>query len=60
MDTTAVILAVASPPGRSLRGIVRASGPACLALLEPHVQCLDRSRGARPARLLADGLDLAC
>ncbi len=60
MDTTAVILAVASPPGRSLRGIVRASGPACVALLEPHVQCLDRSRGARPARLLADGLDLAC
>ena len=60
MDTTAVILAVASPPGRSLRGIVRASGPACVALLEPHVQCLDRSRGMRPARLLADGLDLAC
>ncbi len=60
MDTTAVILAVASPPGRSLRGIVRASGPACVALLEPHLECADRSRGARPARLLADGLDLAC
>ena len=60
MDTTAVILAVASPPGRSLRGIVRTSGPACVALLEPILLCADLSRGARPARLLADGLDLAC
>ncbi len=60
MDTTAVILAVASPPGRSLRGIVRASGPACVALLEPHLECADLTRGARPARMLADGLDLAC
>ncbi len=60
MDTTAVILAVASPPGRSLRGIVRASGPACVALLEPHLECADGARGARPARMLADGLDLAC
>jgi len=60
VDTTAVILAVASPPGRSLRGIVRTSGPACVALLEPILLCADLSRGARPARLLADGLDLAC
>ena len=60
MDTTAVILAVASPPGRALRGIVRASGRGCMTLLEPHLQCTDRSRGARPARLLAEGLDLAC
>ncbi len=60
MDTTAVILAVSSPPGRSLRGIVRMSGPVCVPLLEPILQCADLSRGARPARLLADGLDLAC
>ncbi len=59
MDTTAVILAVASPPGRSLRGIVRASGPACFALLEPHVGG-PWSRGARRGRLRADGLDFAC
>jgi tRNA modification GTPase len=60
VDTTAVILAVASPPGRSLRGIVRASGPACFELLETVLDCLDRSRGVRPGRLNADGLDLAC
>ncbi len=60
MDTTAVILAVASPPGRALRGIVRASGRACTTLLQPNLSCSDLSRGARPARLLADGLDLAC
>ncbi len=59
MDTTAVILAVASPPGRSLRGIVRASGPACFALLEPHVGG-PWSRAARRGRLRADGLDVAC
>ncbi len=60
MDTTAVILAVASPPGRSLRGIVRVSGPACFALLGTDLHGADRARGARPARLHADGLDLAC
>jgi tRNA modification GTPase len=60
VDTSAVILAVASPPGRSLRGIVRASGPACFALLETNLHGADRSRGARPARLRSDGLDLAC
>ena len=33
MDTTSVILAVASPPGRSARGIVRLSGPGALELV---------------------------
>ncbi len=59
MDTTAVILAVASPPGRSLRGIVRASGPGCFALLEPHVPG-PWSRAVRCTHLRADGLELAC
>ena len=34
MDTTAVIIAVASPPGRSARGIVRLSGALDGALLD--------------------------
>ncbi len=59
MDTTAVILAVASPPGRSLRGIVRASGPACFALLEPHLQG-PWSRAVRLTRLRVTGLELSC
>lgn len=60
MNTTAVILAVASPPGRSLRGIVRASGAACFELLWPLLGNPARDRGVRPARLRADGLDVAC
>ena len=59
MDTTAVILAVASPPGRSLRGIVRASGPGCFALVEPHVPG-PWSRAVRCTHLRADDLELAC
>ena len=59
MDTTAVILAVASPPGRSLRGIVRASGPGCFALLEPHVPG-PWSRAVRCTHLRAADLKLAC
>jgi tRNA modification GTPase len=38
MDTSAVILAVASPPGRSWRGIVRVSGAHTFDLLGPHVE----------------------
>jgi tRNA modification GTPase len=38
MDTSATILAVASPPGRSLRGIVRISGAQTFELLEPHIE----------------------
>lgn len=60
MDTTAVILAVASPPGWSLRGIVRASGAACFELLWPSLRSPTRDRGVSPARLRADGLDVAC
>ena len=60
METTTVILAVASPPGRSLRGIVRASGAACFDLLSPSLQCPTRDRGVSPARLQVSGLDVAC
>ena len=60
MDTTAVILAVASPPGRSLRGIVRVSGDACFELLRPSFECPSRDRGVSPTRFVADGLDVAC
>ena len=82
MDTSAVILAVASPPGGSLRGIVRVSGTQAFELLTPHVELgsgatqnrvarasvrlpletedLAQRRGVHPARLQADGLDLAC
>jgi tRNA modification GTPase len=38
MNASPTILAIASPPGRSLRGIVRISGAMCFALLEPHLQ----------------------
>ncbi len=37
MTPSPVILAVASPPGRSLRGIVRVSGDAAFELLRPHL-----------------------
>ncbi len=38
MIAPATILAIASPPGRSLRGIIRISGAAAFDLLGPHVQ----------------------
>ena len=37
MDTEAIILAVASPPGRAARGIVRLSGAGTFALLRDHL-----------------------
>lgn len=36
------ILAIASPPGQSLRGIIRISGADAFALIEPHLQGGDR------------------
>jgi tRNA modification GTPase len=38
VDLSAVILAVATPPGQSLRGIVRLSGQEAFALLAPHLE----------------------
>ena len=43
-----------------MRGIVRASGAACFELLWPLLGNPARDRGVRPARLRADGLDVAC
>ncbi|HBZ96776.1 MAG TPA: hypothetical protein DEO57_02925, partial [Phycisphaerales bacterium] len=37
MDTTATILAVSSPPGRSARGLVRVSGREAFALASEAV-----------------------
>jgi tRNA modification GTPase len=37
LDTRSIILAVASPPGRSARGIVRLSGARTFLLLRPHL-----------------------
>lgn len=37
MDSHATIIAVASPPGRSLRGIIRVSGAEAFALIQPHL-----------------------
>lgn len=56
--TAPTILAVASPPGRSWRGVIRISGPGVIGLLAPH---LERA-GDRVAfgRLRAGGLDVAC
>ena len=59
MDPDAVILAVASPPGRSPRGIVRLSGPDAFDLLSPHVAC-PWSRGAHLARLRLDPIEIPC
>jgi len=58
-DTSDTIVAVASPPGRSLRAIVRLSGDAvpaiCAALLTaPDGGVLPYERGMRPARLKLD------
>ncbi|MHC4082597.1 MAG: tRNA modification GTPase [Planctomycetota bacterium] len=62
MDTSAIILAVASPPGRSLRGIVRISGAQTFELIEG---CLGRSeaspsRGVHRARFRFKALHLPC
>ena len=45
MDVESIIIAVASPPGRSLHGIVRLSGAGSIELLARHVgTAVDRSR----------------
>jgi tRNA modification GTPase len=38
MEASPTILAIASPPGRSLRGIIRISGHDAVALVQPHLQ----------------------
>jgi len=58
IDTTTVILAVASPPGASLRGIVRVSGVRAFELLTPHAEL--GVRGTHRGRLSLGGLDVAC
>ncbi len=62
VDLSAVILAVASPPGRAPRGLVRLSGPDVFDLLDPHLELGGSRRPPRPglhrARLHLDGLDL--
>ncbi len=59
MDSTAVILAVSSPPGHAGRGIIRASGEESFQLVEA---CLlappARTRSISPVRLSLDGFDL--
>ncbi|MFB3137802.1 MAG: tRNA modification GTPase [Phycisphaerales bacterium] len=59
MDTSAVILAVASPPGRSPRGIIRISGPAAFDLLRPHLHAAAMGkRHMQAGRLRLRALDL--
>lgn len=60
MDTTAVILAVATPAGHSARGILRISGQDCFSLLSSHISPTVKqwTRQARPGRLIIDNLDL--
>lgn len=59
MESTAVILAVSSPPGHAGRGIIRASGDGVFALAEACVaEAAPRTRRITPVRLGLDGLDL--
>ena len=59
MESTAVILAVSSPPGHAGRGIIRASGDGAFALAEACVaEAVPRARRITPVRLGLDGLDL--
>ena len=61
MDTFSTILAVASPPGRALLGVIRISGSDALALIGPHI-LMDRhhslQRGLHLTRLSLDSLEL--
>lgn len=63
MDTDAIILAVASPPGRAARGVVRLSGAATFALLRQSL-ALDGdppwTRGIYHATLRVLTSDLRC
>ena len=59
MDLTSTILAVASPPGNSARGIVRISGDQTFDLLAKHLNTDIRSqRSAHPCRLRLRANDL--
>lgn len=65
VNTRAVILAVASPPGRSARGIIRITGEDTFALLAARIRIhrddaghIPRVRCACPARFALDALDL--
>lgn len=57
MDTTATILAVSSPPGRSARGLVRISGPDAFRLIADRlvpmldVGAVDRGMSGRRLRI---------
>ena len=57
--SSAVILAIASPPGRSPRGIIRISGDETFALVSSHIarhSSLALRRGLCPTRLSLGGL----
>lgn len=61
VDTVSTILAVASPPGRALRGVIRVSGSDALTLFEPHLamdQPLSMLRGLHPSRLHLERVEL--
>ena len=59
MDSASVILAVGSPPGRSRRGLVRASGLGVFDIFDQLAsEPLVRSRGVAPIRLDVRGLNL--
>jgi tRNA modification GTPase len=64
LATSDTILAVGSPPGRSLRGLVRASGESAFILFEDLLEMegsAARTRGIHPARLrLWNDLSIAC
>lgn len=60
MDTRSVIVAVASPPGHSPRGIVRLSGEASLNVVTNVLDPCSLNRGVHVARLRAPAPACAC
>ena len=59
MDTASVILAVGSPPGRSGRGMIRASGAGVFDLIDAlSCEAVPRTRGVGTIRLNASGYGL--
>jgi tRNA modification GTPase len=59
MDSASIILAVGSAPGRSRRGIVRASGAGVFELFDMLIDgSIVRARGISAVRLGAEGLGL--
>ncbi|MCH6550816.1 MAG: hypothetical protein IH804_02220 [Planctomycetes bacterium] len=59
MNSSAVILAVASPPGRSVRGIVRISGASTFELLQGHVGWPEGTKELREKGTEGNGAGLA-